>query len=482
MASRRRPAYFNHKHCRPTTIPATDDAYHFHQKLPRYKPTPLIKLEPDVAKSLGVGQIYLKDESSRLGLPSFKILGASWGTFRAIASRFDIPLDADIERVNESISEPVTLYAATDGNHGRAVARMGALYDLPVEIHVPVGMYPATIQLIRAEGAKVVESTGNYDYAVLEAQRAAEGSNGILVQDFAFAGYEDIPRWIVDGYQTMMREIDEQLGEVQVDLVICPVGVGSFAQAVVSHFKHPDRSTAVMTVEPDTAACLWRSLTCGSPTTINTIPTIMAGMDCGTVSTIAWPLLQTVDVSTTVSDYEAHTTCLELAKMGLAVGPCGAAPLAALRSLSANEKERLGLSSTSVVVLLCTEGARDYDTPLDATTTDVDNLTKILMQAHGPSDSKSGFTFLARYIAAWLEHRNLDYEWTEKTKGRPSIAVVGHPSGNKHNLLVDGQVSITSLMQPDNQSLTNGGDGSNSLEVRMHLMATTLVALISPDP
>jgi threonine dehydratase len=171
-------------------------------------------------------------------------------------------------------------------------------------------------------------------------------------------------QWIVQGYSTMLHEIDEQLGDQQADLVVVPVGVGSFAQAVVSHYKSPTRHSRVLAVEPDTAACLYTSLTKGDPVTIETTTTIMTGLDCGTVSSIAWPVLQAgIDASLTVSDLEAHEACRSLHSMGVSSGPCGSSPLAALRRLSNEEKLALGLNQMSVVVLLSTEGPREYQEP-----------------------------------------------------------------------------------------------------------------------
>jgi threonine dehydratase len=172
-------------------------------------------------------------------------------------------------------------------------------------------------------------------------------------------------KWIVEGYGTMMREIDEQLGDQKADLVIAPVGVGSLAQSVVSHYKAPRQNSKVLVVEPDTAACLYKSLTKGEPVALETTgPTIMEGLDCGTVSSNAWPVLQAgIDASLTVSDYEAHEACGLLQSLGVSAGPCGAASLAALRRLTSLDKEALELDKSSVVVLLCTEGCREYNVP-----------------------------------------------------------------------------------------------------------------------
>lgn len=92
-----------------------------------------------------------------------------------------------------------------------------------------------------------------------------------------------------------------------------------------------------------------------------TAPSIMCGMNCGTLSTTAWPTLQAgVDAAVVVSEEEAHWAVLELQELGVKVGPCGAATLAGLKRVCAEEKETLGLNGDTVVVLHCTEGLRGY--------------------------------------------------------------------------------------------------------------------------
>lgn len=165
----------------------------FHGQFPD-GPTRLVSLD-DVAKDIGVKAVYLKDESTRFGLPSFKILGASWGTFRAITQKLNLPLDADLAVVKGALApRPIPLYAASEGNHGRAVARMGSLLSVPAEIHVPSDMPLETIKRLEEEGAKVVVNAGNYDDAMDTAREAAATTGGLLVQDYSFDDYREIPQ------------------------------------------------------------------------------------------------------------------------------------------------------------------------------------------------------------------------------------------------------------------------------------------------
>lgn len=206
-----------------TCAPAPAEVRGFHSSLPGYAPTSLIEL-PWLAVELGVGRVFVKDESSRLGLPAFKVLGASWAVHRALAERVD----------------PVTLVTATDGNHGRAVAHMARLLGRRARVFIPWGVHPRAVADIAAEQAEVVQVEGSYDEAVRRAAEAAVALDTVLVQDTAWPGYEQIPGWIVEGYSTLCAEIDEQLmaaGAGMPDLVAIPVGVGSLAQAVVTHYR-----------------------------------------------------------------------------------------------------------------------------------------------------------------------------------------------------------------------------------------------------
>lgn len=163
----------------------------------------------------------------------------------------------------------------------------------------------------------------------------------------------------------MLTETDWQVEEITGTTATCAiasVGVGSWAQAVAMHYKSKSPSAAVVTVEPDTAACLKTSLEAGKITPIQTGHTIMNGMCCGTVSYTAWPILQKgVDASVTISDMDSHQSVQYLHAHGVKNGPCGAAPLAALRHLC--KEGRLKLNEKSVVILFSTEGARAYVAP-----------------------------------------------------------------------------------------------------------------------
>ena len=264
----------------------------FHRTLPDYAPTPLVSL-PELAKSLGVQAVLLKNETSRLGLPAFKILGASWATARAVAKRLNVPEERAVgldDLKAGAQAAGLVLYAATEGNHGRAVARMAKLIGISARIFVPKVSDEAVKNNIESEGAEVVIWNGTYDDAVVgtkEAAKSHDGERGLLISDTALVEGEEVAQWIVDGYQTMFDEIEEQAGDLKglITHVLTPVGVGSLCQAVVTHFKRPDRkrNVDVVTVEPVEAACLKTSLEANTMTSVDVGYTICSGMCCGTV-------------------------------------------------------------------------------------------------------------------------------------------------------------------------------------------------------
>ncbi len=366
----------------------------FHASLPGYAPTPLAEV-PALAEELGAGRVFVKDESSRLGLPAFKVLGASWAVHQLLTgapagepAATATPDGLAGLRELAARRPGLIFVTATDGNHGRAVARMARLTGAPARVFVPAVTEPATRAAIAGEGAEVIQVPGSYDEAVATARQWAHDHPGAaLVQDTAWPGYEQVPAWIVEGYSTLFAELGTQLaaaGAGRPGLVAVPVGVGSLAQAAVAHYraragqgdvtaegclgrgqdsapKEPSSATAVLSVEPDTAACLLASLLAGRPVTVPTANTVMAGLNCGTISSTAWPyFIGGLDAAIAVTDDAARRAAADLAAAGISSGPSGAASLAGARAAltgpgNADRRASLAVDSSSGIVLLSTE-------------------------------------------------------------------------------------------------------------------------------
>jgi diaminopropionate ammonia-lyase len=323
---------------RPAAVPPPSaEAAAFHESLPRYRPTPLHDLRA-LALELGLGAVALKDESDRLGLPAFKVLGASWAVERALRERPDVH----------------TLVAASAGNHGRAVAHVAAQRGLACRIYLPARSLAVRREAIASEGADVVVVDGDYEEAVVRAAAAGCEAGTLEIADVGESGPA---QWVTDGYQTLFAEVAAK-GEF--DVLFVPVGVGSLAAAAARFGARS--ATKVIGVEPVTAACLAASLAAGRPTEVPTPGTTMAGLDCAEVSAAAWPSLRDGLLgSVTVADAETAAAVHELDASGLAIGECGAAPLAALRALvhdpaCAALRTAAGIGPDSRVLLVATEG------------------------------------------------------------------------------------------------------------------------------
>ncbi|KAK1062913.1 hypothetical protein LTR74_009860 [Friedmanniomyces endolithicus] len=350
----------------------------YHAQLPHYGTTNLHSL-PSIAHELGFAHVFLKDESTRFGLPSFKILGASWAVHRVLCSRLGLdPSDSTLETVKQALSSrksaDVRLVTCTEGNWGRAVSRMAKYYAIPATIYVPGFMNEYTRSLIREEGADVkVLDDGSYDDTIAAVQHDTKTHpDALMVMDTSWPGYTEIPGWVTEGYSTLMTEVDRQVsaqtnGASLPVLSVASVGVGSWAHSVVSHYHTSSpghASNKIVTVESIAAACLKESLHCGDITPIRTGHTIMNGMNCGTASTIAWPVLRDgVYAAVTVNDQESHGCVQELQALDANAGPCGAATLAALRKVCNEEIIGKEERKTMCGVLFSTEGRREYDAP-----------------------------------------------------------------------------------------------------------------------
>ena len=323
---------------RPELVaPPATEATRFHTTLPAYRPTPVRDL-PALAAELDLGSVGVKDESDRLGLPAFKVLGASWAIERMLASRPDVD----------------TLVAASAGNHGRAVAHVARQRGLRCRVFLPARSSPARRAAIAAEGAEIVIVAGSYEDAVAEAARAGEEAETAEIAD---VGSSDTARWVIDGYATLFAELD---GEPAADVLLVPIGVGSLGAAATRYAART--GPRLIGVEPATAACLTASLAAGVPTRIQTPGTTMAGLDCAEVSEAAWPTLRDgVHGTVCVTDGDVDDAVGELARYGLEIGESGAAPLAALRALvvdnaCAELRHFVGLDDRSRVLLVATEG------------------------------------------------------------------------------------------------------------------------------
>jgi diaminopropionate ammonia-lyase len=334
------------------------EALALHRRLPGYAPTPVVAA-PGLARELDLARLWVKVESSRLGLPAFKMLGASWATYRVLVDRLGHePQWSGLDELRTALAPlgPLTLAAATDGNHGRAVARMAALLGYSARIFVPGGTAAARINAIASEGASVTVIDGTYDDAV-EASASLAADDVLVISDTSWEGYTEVPRWVIDGYSTIFAEVDDQLGGATPDVVVVQMGVGALTAAVADRYS---ATSSIVAVEPLLAACGLRSAEAGHPVAVpGPHDSIMAGLNCGNVSLVAWPTVAAgVDVFVAVDDAAAERAMRDLAAIDVVAGETGAAGLAGLRALAESPEHELDVHGRSALII-CTEGATD---------------------------------------------------------------------------------------------------------------------------
>lgn len=319
--------------------------------------TPLHRL-PLLASALGIDSLVAKDETDRFGLPAFKGLGAGFAM-------------AELRR-GDRLREGDTVACASEGNHGRAVARAARQLGLRARVYVAEGVAPARVRAIAAGGADIVTVRGRYDDAVRQAADDAAQRGWQVISDTAYPGYEEIPRLITLGYARLMDESAAQWGDAAPDLIVVPAGVGALAAAVASWAaRSGNHATRLLCVEPLNAACCLASAEAGRLVTVSgSLETILGGLRCGEVSHIAWPALQRgYDAFLAIDDAWVREAMRALARpMGgdpaLPVGACGAAGLAALFAIRTEPalaplRAALDLGERTRAMIILTEGVTE---------------------------------------------------------------------------------------------------------------------------
>jgi diaminopropionate ammonia-lyase len=354
----------------PPSQLSSDRPIDFHRRLPGYRESRLVDA-PQLAKALGVGKVFVKDETSRFGLPSFKVLGASWATYASLRDRLgpiaDGPVSEQSLQAWAAPLRPLTLIAASDGNHGRAVARVARWFGLGARIFIPNFVAPGRRRTIEAEGAELVVIDDVYDAAVDAAIDASRSPGILLISDTARSLTDVVPQQVTAGYMTVFAEAEQQLsqsGDDRIDAVAVQAGVGGLASAATTWARvtRRGRSPGVIVVEPQGAAAIMAALAAGEPITVSANEvTAMSVLQCGTVSVTAFPSLQAgVSCCLAIEDSWATMAVSELNACGVQTGPSGAAGIAGLLAafsgpFSAPMREYLGLSADARVLAVATE-------------------------------------------------------------------------------------------------------------------------------
>ncbi|MDJ0921659.1 MAG: diaminopropionate ammonia-lyase [Henriciella sp.] len=340
---------------------------------PGYAPTPLVSLN-DMTDRAGVGAIWYKDESPRFGLRSFKALGGAYAVDQLLLREIEKrrpgePVSAEKLHAGAYRDDcaNITIATATDGNHGRSVAWGAQRRGCPCMIYIHAGVSEGRENALASFGAKVIRVAGNYDDSVHQTAKDAEENGWFVVSDTSYEGYVDPPTDVMRGYTVMTAEIVDQLPAPPTHVFV-QGGVGGLAAAVIGHLwdVYGANRPRFIIVEPETADCLYQSAKAGHPVAVEgDLETIMAGLSCGEVSTLAWPVVQAgTDHFLIIDDAAIPQAMRDLARRdagAIEAGESAVAGLVALLALGEQPdlKARLSLDTDSRILLLGTEGATD---------------------------------------------------------------------------------------------------------------------------
>lgn len=335
------------------------DPLPFHRSLRKYAPTDIHSLSK-LAKSLDIKELWIKDESRRFKLNTFKCLGASFA----------------INELLNGKKKDVVFCTGTDGNHGRSVAWAARKFKKKAIVYVPEFTAKARIKNIKRYKGKVIVVEGDYDQAVATARKEAEKKGYVLLQDTSWKNYTKVPTLITSGYKTMLEEIDAYFSSPSApvfDFVFLQAGVGTLASSVVAWFRNRYRGKMpkFVLVEPNESDCFIESMKNSKVTTTKkSQQTIMAGLNCGTPSILAWDILKSgVDLFLSIHDDYAIKAVQSLYypfknDPQIFAGESGAAGLAGLLALTYDPtlkeaREEVGLNKDSRVLIFSSEGVTD---------------------------------------------------------------------------------------------------------------------------
>ncbi len=347
-----------------------------HNRLPGYAPTPLLDMR-DLARDLGLRRLWLKDESSRLGLQSYEILGATWALYREVMARLGRrPARWEtIDELRERIAPvgPLRVVVVSDNNFAVAAARAARWFGFECTAYVPGTAAPARLAAVEREGATVDAEALSYDDAL--ARAACETApEVVLLSDSSWEGFAEIPAWVTDGYATVFEEVDDELdkrGAGAPDAVFVPLGTGALAAAAGNYYRVEPGITAsggvrrfpvdlqLIGVEPAEAPCFIESVRAHRRTALpSAAPSVMDSLSRGLPSPMAWEVVRrTFDAFVAVTDAHALDASHVLHDHGVRVNASGAAAFAGLVDVLARKSEwSVDLGPRSEVLVLCTEG------------------------------------------------------------------------------------------------------------------------------
>jgi diaminopropionate ammonia-lyase len=290
--------------------------------------TPLVEVE-------GFGaSLWVKDERGRMGLGSFKALGAAYViAHEAVATGAE-----DLS----SALDGRTYVTASAGNHGLSVAAGARIFGAKAVVYLSDTVPEGFAARLRDKGAEVVRAGAEYEASMHAAFDAAEENGWTLLSDSSWEGYFELPHRLMEGYLAMAAEAARQMPEPPTHILL-QAGVGGLAVACAAWFREVwGDAPQIVVVEPEAAPALHHSIAEGGPVETSGPVSNMGRLDCKAPSLIALKgLARDADSFALISDAEASAVLPVLADKGLATSESGAAGVAALRLMDLPEDARV---------------------------------------------------------------------------------------------------------------------------------------------
>lgn len=325
--------------------PDPTEAVELFKRCPVAETTPLVDLTGP-----GGGRLVVKNEAGRMGLGSFKALGATYAIARMAAGRAGA--GASSEELATALTDEV-LVCASAGNHGLSVAAGARLFGARAVVYLSETVSDVFADRLRDKGATVVRSGSTYEESMSASVAAAEKNAWTLLSDSSWPGYQQIPALVMEGYTIIAAEVLGEMTEMPTHVYL-QAGVGGFAAAMASVFRAVwGDKPMIVVVEPETARCLADSVTAGEAVVSPGPSTVMGRLDCKTPSMVALASLsRDADYFLTISDEIARASTDHLAEHGLPTTPSGAAGVAGAFDTAAE----LGFGGSSMGLAFITEG------------------------------------------------------------------------------------------------------------------------------
>lgn len=311
---------------------------------PKHAQTPLRDC-PDLAAQAGVAKLSIKDERGRMGLGSFKALGAAHAIAREAAA-----IGGDLHQALNGR----TYVTASAGNHGMSVAAGARIFGAKAVVYLAQTVPTAFASRLQAMGAQVVRDGADYEASMQAAGAAAKTNGWTLLSDGSWPGYVDLPFRVMEGYRQIATEIVAQSSD-QPSHVLLQAGVGGLAAAVAAELRLAwgDRPQMIV-VEPEAAPALINSIRAGKVVVTEGPVSAMGRLDCKTPSMLALAdLARDADRFVTITEAEAAIGASAVAAVGLPSTPSGAAGVAALLAGLAD------VGPQSHVLCILSEGPED---------------------------------------------------------------------------------------------------------------------------